>query len=33
MVRYWRTEEPMESVRKDAVALVCEIILKKRVEL
>ncbi|CAL8249131.1 unnamed protein product [Merluccius merluccius] len=33
MVRFWRTDEPMESVRKDATALVREIILKKRVEL
>ena len=33
VVRFWRTEEPMESVRQDAVALVRDIILKKRVEL
>ncbi|KAJ3604571.1 hypothetical protein NHX12_029311 [Muraenolepis orangiensis] len=33
MVRFWRTNEPMESVRKDATALVRDIILKKRVEL
>lgn len=33
VVRFWRTDEPMESVRQEATALVREIILKKRVEL
>ncbi|KAK2837895.1 hypothetical protein Q5P01_015107 [Channa striata] len=33
VVRFWRHDEPIESVRQEAVALVREIILKKRVEL
>ncbi|KAM6944663.1 putative glutathione peroxidase 8 isoform 1-T1 [Lycodopsis pacificus] len=33
VVRFWRTDEPAESVRREATALVREIILKKRVEL
>ncbi|KAM4576007.1 putative glutathione peroxidase 8 [Odontesthes bonariensis] len=33
VVRFWRTDEPIESVRQEATALVREIILKKRVEL
>ncbi|KAM3867988.1 putative glutathione peroxidase 8 [Diretmus argenteus] len=33
VVRFWRADEPMESVRQEATALVREIILKKRVEL
>lgn len=33
VVRFWRTDEPMESIREEATALVREIILKKRVEL
>ncbi|XP_048857552.1 probable glutathione peroxidase 8 isoform X1 [Brienomyrus brachyistius] len=33
VVRFWRPEEPMEEIRKEASALVREIILKKRVEL
>ncbi|XP_018614576.1 putative glutathione peroxidase 8 [Scleropages formosus] len=33
VVRYWKTEEPMEQIRQEAAALVREIILKKRVEL
>ncbi|KAG7270415.1 hypothetical protein CRUP_009136 [Coryphaenoides rupestris] len=33
LVQFWRTDEPMESVRQSATALVREIILKKRVEL
>lgn len=33
VVRFWRTDEPMESIRKEVTALVREIILKKRVEL
>lgn len=33
VVRFWRTDEPMESIRQEVTALVREIILKKRVEL
>jgi len=33
VVRFWRTDEPAESVRREATALVREIILKRRVEL
>jgi len=33
LVQFWRTDEPMESVRQGVTALVREIILKKRVEL
>lgn len=33
VVRFWRTDEPMESVRQAVTSLVREIILKKRVEL
>ncbi|XP_034726683.1 probable glutathione peroxidase 8 [Etheostoma cragini] len=33
VVRFWRKDEPMESVRQEVTALVREIILKKRVEL
>ncbi|XP_068594667.1 probable glutathione peroxidase 8 [Brachionichthys hirsutus] len=33
VVRFWRTDEPMESIRLEATALVREIIVKKRVEL
>lgn len=33
VVRFWRTDEPIESVREEATALVREIIVKKRVEL
>lgn len=33
VVRFWRTDEPMESIREEVTALVREIILKKRVEL
>lgn len=33
VVRFWRTDEPMESVRQEATGLVRELILKKRVEL
>lgn len=33
VVRFWRTDEPMESVRQEAAGLVRELILKKRVEL
>ncbi|KAM4615875.1 putative glutathione peroxidase 8 [Polymixia lowei] len=33
VVRFWRTDEPMESVRQEATGMVREIILKKRVEL
>ncbi|CAG08606.1 unnamed protein product [Tetraodon nigroviridis] len=33
VVRFWRTDEPMESIRREVTALVREIILKKRVEL
>ncbi|XP_060927087.1 probable glutathione peroxidase 8 [Limanda limanda] len=33
VVRFWRTDEPMESVRAEVTALVREIIIKKRVEL
>ncbi|KAM9810270.1 putative glutathione peroxidase 8 [Neosynchiropus ocellatus] len=33
VVRFWRTDEPMESVRQEAAALVRDIILKKRGEL
>ncbi|KAI4901171.1 hypothetical protein NFI96_005916 [Prochilodus magdalenae] len=33
VVRFWRPEEPMEEIRKEATALVREIILKKRHEL
>ncbi|XP_054466910.1 probable glutathione peroxidase 8 [Anoplopoma fimbria] len=33
VVRFWRTDEPAESVRREATALVREIILQKRVEL
>lgn len=33
VVRFWRHDEPMDSVRQEATALVREIILKKRVEL
>lgn len=33
VVRYWRTDEPLESIRQEVTALVREIIIKKRVEL
>ncbi|XP_019744805.1 probable glutathione peroxidase 8 [Hippocampus comes] len=33
VVRFWRAEEPMESVRQEVAALVREIIVKKRAEL
>uniref|UniRef100_A0A4W5Q5K4 Glutathione peroxidase n=1 Tax=Hucho hucho TaxID=62062 RepID=A0A4W5Q5K4_9TELE len=33
VVRYWKAEEPAESVRQEAMAMVREIILKKRAEL
>ncbi|XP_034450829.1 probable glutathione peroxidase 8 [Hippoglossus hippoglossus] len=33
VVRFWRTDEPMENVRAEVTALVREIIIKKRVEL
>uniref|UniRef100_A0A8C6V476 Glutathione peroxidase n=1 Tax=Neogobius melanostomus TaxID=47308 RepID=A0A8C6V476_9GOBI len=33
VVRFWKNNEPMESVREEARAMVREIILKKRVEL
>ncbi|XP_076006343.1 putative glutathione peroxidase 8 [Genypterus blacodes] len=33
VVRFWRADEPVESVRQEATALVRDIILKKRVEL
>ncbi|KAL6113871.1 gpx8 [Pungitius sinensis] len=33
VVRFWRTEDPADSVRQEVTALVREIILKKRVEL
>lgn len=33
MVRFWRTDEPLESIRQDVTTLVREIIVKKRVEL
>uniref|UniRef100_A0A3P8QB92 Glutathione peroxidase n=1 Tax=Astatotilapia calliptera TaxID=8154 RepID=A0A3P8QB92_ASTCA len=33
VVRFWRTDEPMESIREEVTAMVREIILKKRVEL
>ncbi|XP_061762129.1 probable glutathione peroxidase 8 [Nerophis ophidion] len=33
VVRFWRAEEPMESVRQEAATLVRDIIVKKRVEL
>ncbi|KAL4630107.1 putative glutathione peroxidase 8 [Arapaima gigas] len=33
VVRFWKTEEPMDQIRQEAAALVREIILKKRVEL
>ncbi|XP_061586069.1 probable glutathione peroxidase 8 [Cololabis saira] len=33
VVRFWRTDEPMESIRQEVTSLVREIILKKRVEL
>lgn len=33
VVRFWRTDEPMESIRQEVTALVREIIVKKRGEL
>ncbi|KAM9392386.1 putative glutathione peroxidase 8 [Pholidichthys leucotaenia] len=33
VIRFWRTDEPVESIRQEATALVRELILKKRVEL
>ncbi|XP_041691806.2 probable glutathione peroxidase 8 [Coregonus clupeaformis] len=33
VVRYWKAEEPAESVRKEAMTMVRQIILKKRTEL
>lgn len=33
VIRFWRAEEPAESVRQEATTLVREIIIKKRVEL
>lgn len=33
VVRFWRTDEPVDSIREEVTALVREIILKKRVEL
>lgn len=33
VVRYWKAEEPVESVRQEATAMVRQIILKKRAEL
>ncbi|KAM4578676.1 putative glutathione peroxidase 8 [Fundulus diaphanus] len=33
VVRFWRTDEPMESIRKEVTALVREIIIRKRGEL
>uniref|UniRef100_A0A3P9JJ81 Glutathione peroxidase n=1 Tax=Oryzias latipes TaxID=8090 RepID=A0A3P9JJ81_ORYLA len=33
VVRFWKTEEPMESIRQEAISLVRQIILKKRAEL
>ncbi|KAF6739284.1 putative glutathione peroxidase 8 [Oryzias melastigma] len=33
VVRFWRTDEPTESIRQEAVSLVRQIILKKRAEL
>ncbi|XP_029019349.1 probable glutathione peroxidase 8 [Betta splendens] len=33
VVRFWRTDEPFDSIRQEASAMVREIILKKRVEL
>lgn len=33
VVRFWRTDEPLESIRQEVTALVREIIVKKRVEL
>ncbi|KAM6930269.1 putative glutathione peroxidase 8 [Xenentodon cancila] len=33
VIRFWRTDEPMESIREEVTSLVREIILKKRVEL
>lgn len=33
VVRFWRTDEPFDSIREEVTALVREIILKKRVEL
>lgn len=33
VVRFWRTDEPLESIRQEVTTLVREIIVKKRVEL
>lgn len=33
VIRFWRTDEPTESIRQEVTAMVREIILKKRVEL
>ncbi|XP_077571300.1 putative glutathione peroxidase 8 [Stigmatopora nigra] len=33
VVRFWRTDEPMENIRREVAALVREIIVKKRMEL
>nr|XP_043883096.1 probable glutathione peroxidase 8 [Solea senegalensis] len=33
VVRYWRADEPMESIRQEVTVMVREIILKKRMEL